>query len=191
MLAFLRNTKRDQDESINQEQLENKLGWIRTYRRHLQDWDELLHLAETTEQFVRVRGFYRQCPQELKQVLTLLVRTQRGQMFYQRLMAYVAEESKKAKPRERLLGSSEVIESVFGKWKRLEREQAHSGITGLILCIGAMVSQTNAQTVQQALEAVSTREVLEWCRKQVGPTIQAKRKQAFARAKKEQKRDHF
>jgi hypothetical protein len=179
LLAFLRRNSRAGSERVDQEYLEDKLGWVKAYRLRLREWGELLQLVETTEKFVRERGFYRQCPRDLKRMLTPLVSTKRGARVCQRLLAYAKEESRKAKPRERLLGSSEVIESVFGKWKRLEGEQAHSGFTGLLLSIGAMVAPTTAETVQQALKTVSTEEVLDWSRQQLGPTIQAKRKQAF------------
>jgi hypothetical protein len=179
VLAFLRRNSRGGSERVDQEYLEDKLGWVKAYRPHLRRWRELLQLVETTESFVRERGFYRQCPRDLKRILTPLVRTKRGASVCQRMLAYAKEESKKAKPRERLPGSSEVIESVFGRWKRLEGQQAHSGFTGLLLSIGAMVAPTTAETVEQALKTVSTQEVLDWSRQQLGPTIQAKRKQAF------------
>jgi hypothetical protein len=43
------------------------------------------------------------------------------------------QEEKKAKPNEKLLGSSEIIESVFGKLKRIEGDQEKSGFTGNLL----------------------------------------------------------
>jgi hypothetical protein len=47
------------------------------------------------------------------------------------------------KENERLLGSSEVIESVFGKQKYLEREYAKEGFTSLILGIGGICWNVN------------------------------------------------
>lgn len=91
-----------------------------------------------------------------------------------------------------LLGSSEVIESVFGKLKRLEQDQARGGFSGLILSLAAMVSTTTSAVVRQALETVSTKQVLTWCRETLGLSVQAKRKRAFKSPKKpEQKQDQF
>jgi hypothetical protein len=70
------------------------------------------------------------------------------------LVSFVGETSFQAKPGEKLLGSGEVIESVFGKLKRIEQDQARSGFTGLLLSVAAMVSQTTAEVVQKALETV-------------------------------------
>jgi hypothetical protein len=79
-----------------------------------------------------------------------------------------------------LLGSSEIIESVFGKLKRLEQNQAKSGFTGLVLSVAAVVSETTQEVVQQAIETVPTKKVLEWTKKHLGQSVQAKRKIAFS-----------
>ena len=107
-------------------------------------------------------------------------------------MAFLAEESLKARPHERLVGSSEVIESVFGKLKRLEHDQSKGGFTGLVLSSAAMVSTTTGEVIQKALQTVPTKRVLAWCKETLGQSVQSKRRKAFARPKEtEQKRDQF
>ena len=104
----------------------------------------------------------------------------------------MAAESLKAYPDERLIGSSEVLESIFGKLKRLEQDQAKTGFTGLVLSVAAMVSTTTTEVIQNALESVRTKKVIEWCKKTLGQSVPAKRKEAFAsRQKTEQKQDQF
>ena len=103
----------------------------------------------------------------------------------------MAEETQ-ARPGERLLGSSEIIESVLGSLKRLEQDQAKSGFTGLILGLGAMVATTTQDIIQQALETVPTKTVLAGCRETFGRSIQAKRRKIFALLEQaEQKQDQL
>ena len=54
----------------------------------------------------------------------------------EQLLGFIAQQSQKAKSNERLLGSSEVIESVIGKLKNLEQDQSKSGFyrIALIAC---------------------------------------------------------
>jgi hypothetical protein len=92
----------------------------------------------------------------------------------------LAGEETKARSGERLLGSSEIIESVLGKMKRLEQDQAKSGFTGLILGLSAMVSTTTKEVIQKALETVPTKQMLAWCRETFGRSVQAKRREVFA-----------
>jgi hypothetical protein len=116
----------------------------------------------------------------------------RTQQLCAEFVQFVTEEVAKAKAGERLVGSSEVIESLFGKWKRLEGEQARSGLTGLVLALGALVAPTTAEVIQQALTTVPTKTVLTWCREKLGKTVQATRRARFApRRKAEQKQDQL
>ena len=92
-------------------------------------------------------------------------------------VAFVSEQEAQAHPNERLLGSSEVIESVLGKMKRLERDQAKNGFTGLLLGLSAIVATTTTTVIQQALETVSTKQVWDWCQKTIGQSVQSKRRQ--------------
>jgi hypothetical protein len=104
----------------------------------------------------------------------------------------VKNESLKAQPNERLLESSEIIESVLGKTKRLEQDQSKSGFTGLVLGAAAMVSHTTQEVVAKAMETVPTRKVIEWIKGNLGQSVQSKRNIIFSTAQNaEQKRDQL
>jgi len=89
---------------------------------------------------VRNKGICRGCDLELSQILKPLVQTEQSKRIYSELLSFVEAESLKAKPNERLPGSSEVIESIFGKLKYLEKSQSTNGFTGLILSKKFLIS---------------------------------------------------
>jgi hypothetical protein len=187
-LAVLDSPAPERPQGCQGTQLEEKLGWVRRFRAPLQLWAELLQLVAGTEHFVRTQGLARGAEQQLSKLLAPLAQSPRGQQVRARLLAFVAEEAQKAHPQERLLGSSEVIESVFGKFKRLEQTQAKSGFTSLILTMSAMVATTPREVIHKALETVPTKSVLAWCKKTLGDSLQAQRKKTFSLyAKTEQK----
>lgn len=191
-LRFLDTQPREPRSDLDQQRLAETLGWLQEFREALTVWHELLQIIEATESFVRHHGVYRGAYRALRALLRPLAQSARTTKVSHHLLAFVAEQSLQAKPRERLLGSSEVIESVFGKLKRLEQDQSNGGFTGLLLSIGAMVSTTTQEIVQKALETVSTKDVRDWCKQKLGQSVQAKRKAAFAvHIKTEQKRDQF
>ena len=191
MLTFFDRPQKEASSEFDPEQLEKKLGWITKFCEQLKEWKELIQIITVTESFVRKQGLYHNSYHELRELL-ILAHTERTKKVRAQLLAFVAEESLKTKPNERFLGSSEVIESVFGKLKRLERDQAKSGFTGLLLCVSAMVSTTTEAVVQKALQTVPTKTVLAWCTEKIGQSVQAKRKEAFvSHNKTEQKRDQF
>ena len=192
MLAFLDSQQVGSSHTFDPEQVQKKLGWVMDFRSQIEEWGELFQIIATTESFVRHKGLYRDAHLALEKHLRQPVHTERTQRVRRELIAFVAQEEAKARPKERLVGSSEVIESVLGKMKRLEQDQAKSGFTGLLLSIGAMVSTTTKEVVQQALETVPTKEVLAWCKETLGQSVQAKRREAFAsRYRAEQKWDQL
>jgi hypothetical protein len=137
-------------------------------------------VAITSECFVRKHGLWRGAEAELSRRLDRCIASPKVLQFRDQLLAFVRNESLKAKPEEHLLGSSEIIESVLGKLKRLEQNQAKSGFTGLVLSVAAAVSQTTQEVVQKAMATVPTKKVLEWTRQHFGQSVQAKRKLAFS-----------
>jgi hypothetical protein len=172
---------------LNPSEVEAKLGWIKTYRKDISEWEALWTLMGEAESFVRKEGLYRGARQDLKDRLRFLAPTEQTKRIRRELISFVAWESRKAKAHERLLGSSEIIESVFGKLKSLEKNQANSGFTALVLSLAAIVSKTTSEVIRTAMETVHTNDVIEWCRKKLGTSVQAKRKIFLSDKSPEQK----
>lgn len=193
MLTFLDAPQAAREPTFDRELVQEKLGWVTGFRTQLAEWGALFAIIAAAESFVRHHGLYHKVHLELAhQLLPLPAQTERTQRVRRELVAFVAEQAAEAHPGERLLGSSEVIESVLGQLKRLEQEQSKSGFTGLLLGLSALVSTTTTAVIQKALETVPTKQVRAWCQKTLGPTVQAKRRAAFASlGKAEQKWDQL
>jgi hypothetical protein len=169
-----------------------KLDWVKRFRPALAEWAELFAVSTTTESVVRHQGLTAETPAVLAQRLQPLVHTERSQRVRQELLTFVTTQAALARPTERLVGSSEVIESVLGKLKRIEQDQATGGFTGLVLSLGAIVSQATESVIQKALETVSTQDVWTWCHETLGTSVQAQRRQLMKLLKRaEQKRDQL
>lgn len=172
--------------------VEQAVGWVRQYRQELEQWRQLGEVGTIVEQFVKTYGVTPGGAQQLQPRLAETGTLPRTQQVSTELLQFVRAEGAKAKAGERLVGSSEVIESIFGKWKHLEGDQARSGLTGLVLALGAIVSRTTAAVIKEALESVPTKTVLTWCREKLGKTVQATRRTLFtAQRNAEQKQDQL
>jgi hypothetical protein len=193
MMTFLDTPQAARKPIFEEKVIEEKLGWVRSFRSQLKDWSELFEMLTAIESFIRHKGFYQGVYLELeKHLMPLQAQAERTQRLRHELMAFVIEQEAKVRPGEHLLGSSEVIESVFGKMKRLEQDQSKNGFTGLLLGLSALVSTTTNAVIQMALETVPTKQVEHWCQETLGQTVQSKRRQVFASAKlSEQKQDLF
>lgn len=159
--------------------LEKKLGWLRQYRDPLREWSEWLALTGATEQYVHREGLHVNAAEELRRKLAPLAKCPAARELQAELVEFVEQQSAPAKPQERLIGSSEVLESVIGKYKRIQSNHSQGGMTSLVLSVGAIVSRRTGEGICQALTETTTQNVLEWCRKHLGTTLPALRQLAF------------
>ena len=165
---------------VTPERLEEKLGWLRAYRPALAEWSQLITVANVAEDFVRRQGLYAGAGDDLATRRPAeLTSITAGEMWAD-LLDHVEQQAAQARPGERLPGSTEALESCFGRLKQLEKDQNRSGFTGLLLGIGALVSQTTTEVVKQALEKCPIKVVWGWCKQRIGETVQAKRRLAYA-----------
>jgi hypothetical protein len=151
------------------QRVEQAVGWVRQYRQGLEHWRQLVEVLTIVEQFVKSHGVMPDGAQQLQHRLAETGTLPRTQQVSTELLQFVMAEGAKAKVGERLVGSSEVIESIFGKWKHLEGEQARSGhpCKGLlIICASPGSAQSrHASGAYHAVcgEVVSWAPVGVWC----------------------------
>lgn len=193
ILAFMDHLQEQCPDPSEREVIQEKMDWILQFRADLAEWKTILELVEKTETYVRTQGLSPGCDQSLRPLLHLAPpSTERTIRMRWSLIEYVLDESLKAQPGECLLGSSEVIESVFGKFKYMQREHEKGSLTGMVLAIPAMVSQTTQEVVLSALEAVPVQKVRTWMKEIFGKSARVKRKEAFSTpANTEQKPDQL
>ena len=159
--------------------LEEKLGWLRDYREALDEWCQVQDVISSAVEFVRQEGLSQDTPGRLAERLNPLPLRSVAAGVRSQLLAFVQDQASQARPGERLPGSSEILESCFGKYKSLERDQVHGGLTSLLLAFGACVSKITKETVHAALTQCKTKHVIEWTREKLGATHASKRRLAY------------
>ncbi len=155
-------------------QVEEKLGWLRKFGPPLRRWGEMLSVIGAVEHHVRHEGIHARAAEELAAVLPKPTIPAVARLRKQ-LLEFIAAECQQAKEDERLLGSSEVLESIIGKFKHVAGERGQHGLTGMVLSIGALVGNLAVGTVQAAMTETTTPEVWNWCRSHLGATVQSVR----------------
>ncbi len=167
--------------------VETKLGWLRKFTPQVRRWGEMLAVIGATEHYVRHEGIHSKATEELTAIL-LKPTTPAAKRLRKQLLEFVTGEAQQAREGERLLGSSEVLESIIGKFKYVAGERGQHGLTGMVLSIGALVGQQTADTVETALSEIPNRHVWEWCQSHLGQTVQSVRGRIRQALYPEQKR---
>jgi hypothetical protein len=166
------------------ERLEEKLGWLREFREALRGWSEMEQVIGTSLDFVRTEGLYRGAESDLQGRLARLPLGPIGTELGDDFSKFVASQASQLREGERLPACSEVIETCFGKFKALERDQGRGGFTGLLLGLAGCAAERSPEVVHEALQTVKTREVIAWIKTKLGPTMGSKRRQAYPSATK-------
>ena len=148
---------------------------MREFEPQIGRWGELLTVVGAAEHYVRHEGLHQEAVTELEACMPKPA-ARAAQQMRRQLLEFVREQGQQARAAERLLGSSEVLESVIGKFKYLAGERGHHGMTGMVLSIGAFVGRQAINTVQAAMEEITTPDMWNWCRKHLGTTVQSVRR---------------
>jgi hypothetical protein len=182
-LAYLDDPCDFPGQRVDHKRLRQKLGWLREYRRPLAAWAELLQIAARAETYVRREGYHARAAEELERELLPLARTRASLRMKASLVAFIAAQATSLTQGQHLLGSSEVLESLLGKYKRIQGTHSKGGMTGSLLSIGAVVLKKTTTVVQTAMATVPVAAVGQWVRDKLGLTIPAQQAFAFQRNK--------
>ena len=159
--------------------MEEKFGWIRDFREALVDWSDVDRVINTVLEYARIEGYHAQAAAELRQQLAMVAHTAAGQRVANALIDVVEQQSRDVKPGESLPASSEVLESLIGKGKRLHGQHSRGGFTKMILGMAASVATLTCERVREALETIHTLDLVEWCDEHLGSSLTAQRRQAL------------
>jgi hypothetical protein len=158
MVRFANRVLKLLDTGKANERTEKAFGWMRGYREALADWTSEQMVIETALTHVRTHGLHAKTVKQLKSQWLGLSVNASGQEVALKIGEVLATEAKQAQAEEILVGSTEVVESVFGKLKHLERSYAGDGFTDWSLALGALLGEWSEEKMGEALEEMPVKE---------------------------------
>lgn len=159
------------------EDLRKYLGWLLSYRDDIDYWNRLISIGVAARHVVRVEGIHMNIVDSFEQAISSIKMGARELQFADHLSVSLLSLSNGLKFGECLIGSSEILESLFGKIKYMEREQRAFGFTSLLLAAMAAVGPLDEKTVAEAIEHVKRSDINEWAAKEIGQSVQSQRRQ--------------
>ena len=94
--------------------------------------------------------------------------------FVARVLWYLRSEGGKIPAGETWLGTSDVIESLFGKYKWLSEKAPYAEVGANVLALPVLTTELTAELLHEALTAVPVQDVREWVLAQVGRSTLSK-----------------
>jgi hypothetical protein len=168
------------------DKFKDKLSWVAEYKSHIKEWRTMLDILYIVKHEVKVNGFSNKTTGIVKKEIDkLTIKSQRIQDVKFQVMSYIEKECTGIDGA--ILGCSDIIESIFGKYKNFSGKSPMKEIGRAVLTIPAFTSTIDYKQVKMAMEAISAKDVIEWQKKNIGTSLFAKRKEAF-NLKKEKSR---
>jgi transposase-like protein len=151
--------------------LEEKLGWLRGFRQEVTRFQRLIAAVKQTEEEVKNHGLTRQTAARLWKHLPGQLRQDASlREFLRNLKGYLEEEGSKVPVGQAWLGTSDVIESLFGKYKCFLEKSPDGEIGASVLALPLLTVDLTAELVQEALLTVSAQDVRSWTNDSIGPS---------------------
>jgi hypothetical protein len=165
------------------EKAEQRYGWLLEYQEDLAGWLEQYDVVDKTIKRVRLFGLNAGTLAELEKEWGVLSERTGTQMVRGHMRAYVSKNVRQTQQGETLAGSSEVLESAFGKLKAKVGESGKGELTAMAMSLGAILGKHDEEEVRQALDAVPQKKAEGLIARLLGPTLCWLRHQLFSTAK--------
>jgi hypothetical protein len=143
---------------------QKKMGWIFGFQNEIELWQEWNAIGQETRNEIRRRGFEERVEERLAKKLFSMQMTKSSEELACKLINYVGFESSKLKIGEKSLGSTEVIESLFGYYKNTKAGlwDSYGGIGRTILTMASKIGDLSRGCVKTALETIRVQDVSNW-----------------------------
>lgn len=161
---------------LNIDELTKYLGWLLDYRSDVEYWNRLVAIGAAARNCVRIENIHINIVGSFEHAICSINMGPRELQFADQISLFLLEQSKNVKLGEYFIGSTEVLESLFGKIKYMEQEQTAFGFTSLVLAAMASVGPTDDQTIAKAITSIKFSDIDEWTEKEIGKTVQSQRR---------------
>jgi hypothetical protein len=160
-----------------------RIEWVKKYQFSLQNYQFFKEVCEHALDCVHEEGYFSSIGERFSiRVEHKLISKNDHRLieFIDKIKAILQMEGEKIPGKSHYLGSSEILESLFGKFKYIEDNHATSGLSSLVLAIPALVGKLDTSIIKEALEAISVNDVDQWIKEEMGQTYLSLRRQAFS-----------
>ncbi len=180
--AFLADPQAGLDKAqadMSVETLQQKLGWITKHAPSIAQWAEMMAAAGLILKYIRNQGYHSEAGEEL-QLLLAEFQDAPARAVADECLNFIRQQIERSSDK-RLLGSSEVLESLIGKGKQIQGRNKN-GYTKSILGMAAAVTDRSLETIDAALSAVKVHDVICWIQTSLGLSLQGQRQRALRTA---------
>ncbi|MGB5737350.1 MAG: hypothetical protein WBM40_23230, partial [Thiohalocapsa sp.] len=155
-------------------------AWVLPYRDRVPEWSQTMTVFKTLQTVLKTKGLSRTTPAAVQaELATLGALPTPVADFRTRVLQIIEQEAAKLPAGAVWLASSDIIESIFGRYKAFTARGPLKEVGRLVLLIPAFLSDLSAPAIREAMESVRTLDVQQWLDKHLGASMLARRRRAL------------
>ena len=183
LLGLLQHPEAECHRWVTPKRLEDKLGWLRGFADDLDSWHECQQVINVGLKQINEEGLSRGTAERFRLNVGDLKHALSRQLADQ-LIEFLHNAETQLKPDERLPLSTEILESSFALYKQLERQHSQGGFTSLLASFAALLRKPTPESIRRSFASVSTNDVKQWIRDNLGTTLSSKRLATYQEMKR-------
>jgi hypothetical protein len=157
-------------------ELRKYLEWLLPYRDDIEYWNRLVLIGAKARDVVRLEGIHINIVDSFQDALCSVNMGIKELRFADQITEFLLAQSNGMNAGEHFIGSTEILESLFGKLKYMEREQRAFGFTSLVLAAVAAIGPLDEKIVAEAMTSVKLSDIEQWAEKELGQSVQSQRR---------------
>ena len=185
MVLFHLSTPSSQSRlEIDDGRMTEKLGWLREYADDLVGWNACQKVIDISLLVINKHGLDAHTGRQLEKALSEANPNWRNEdcsatRIGLKLCEWINQSYQTLHLNERAWLSTEILESLFGKFKQLERQQSKRGFTRLIAAIPTLCIRATRDLVRVSFQRVDSKALRTWIEQRLGRTLTARRNAAY------------
>ena len=157
-----------------------KLGWLLNYEQELHLYADILEVFALAKKQLLQQGLHQKSQSDWLKLTEQLADSPGIQLTQQKVSQYLAIEGQKVPQNQAFLATSDIIESIFGKYKIFASSSPCSEINEMILTLFLCTTELTPDQVMSAMESIHISELTDWSKEVFGQSMLSKRKVAFS-----------
>jgi hypothetical protein len=161
------------------DKIKEELNWVNAYSDLIQELSEINSAAKGIEKEMKNKGL---SVKSFKRSKLFLKKCKKGkaQEFKQILTSKIVKQLELLPSTNRALFSSDILESIFGKYKNRVSDNPMASVSVLMLTIAAFTVNLTEEKIRESIETVKIKDIKKWSDENVGVSLFQKRKFLFA-----------
>ena len=167
---------------LGRRQFDEKLGWLLEYREAVDDYTQRMAEIERFQQRLKQDGLRANTAEDL--IPEVASANPALRILRTQMQEYLKRESAGISEDKVWLASSDVLESLFGKYKLFSQRSPLKEVSRWVLILPLLTVRVSRDMIRHALESVSTHKLERWVAKHFGSSAFARRKAALGSSDK-------